>query len=98
MGSIALVPGDCRSRAVYLSNRELPDNYMADFTVLGFVVDQYRQSVTLLQSAGYTVQELQGGADIRIDTPVALLQIHGLLRANHINCDLADIADTLYQA
>ncbi len=98
MGTIALVPCDCRSRALYLGNRELPANYMADFTVLGFVVDHYRQSITLLRSAGYTVEELQGGADIRIDTPRTLQQINGLLRANHISCDFADIADTLYQA
>ncbi len=98
MGTIALVPCDCRSRALYLDNRVLPDNYMADFTLLGLVVDQYRQSVTLLQSAGYMVEELPGGADIRIDTPAALQRIHMLLRANNISCDFADIADTLYQA
>lgn len=98
MGTIALVPCDCRSRALYLDSRILPDNYMADFTLPGLVVDQYRQSVTLLQSAGYTVEEQQGGADICIDTPAALQRIHVLLRANHISCDFADIADTLYQA
>ena len=98
MATIALVPDDCRSRALYLGDRELPDNYMADFTLLGFVVGHYRQSISLLQLAGYSVEERQGGADIYIDTPRALQKITALLRANHIRCDLADIADTLYQA
>lgn len=98
MGTIALVPCDCHSRAKYLGNRELPDNYMADFTLLGFVVGQYQQAVALLTAAGYRVEVQEGGADIRINTPSMLQEIKTLLTANHISCDLSDIADTLYQA
>lgn len=98
MGTIALLPGDCRSRALYLGNRELPDNYMADFTLLGFVVGRYQEAVALLRAAGYRLEEQQGGADICVDTPGTLREIAALLHANSISCDLADIADTLYQA
>ena len=87
MGKIALLPCDCHSRALYLGDRELPDNYMADFTLMGFVVDQYQQSChTACDRQVIRVEELQGGADIRIDTPAALQQIQGLLHANHISC------------
>jgi hypothetical protein len=98
MGKIALLPCDCLSRAIYLGNRELPDNYMADFSLMGFVVGQYPEAVALLVSAGYRVEEQQGGADIRIDTPARLREIKAFLTTNNISCDLSDIADTLYQA
>lgn len=98
MGKIALLPCDYHSRATYLGSRELPDNYMADFTLMGFVVGHYSKAVALLTTAGYSLEEQQGGTDIRIDTPRKLQEIKALLTTNNIRCDLSDIADTLYQA
>ena len=98
MGKIALLPCDSCSRAKYLGNKALPDNYMADFTLMGFIVGQYRRALALLTSAGYRVDEQETGADICIDNPHTLQEIKALLTANHISCDLSDIADTLYQA
>ncbi len=98
MGKIALLPCDSHSRARYLDNRELPHNYMADFTLMGFVVGQYQHAFSLLTSAGYRLDVQEGGADIHIDTPRNLQEIKALLTANNISCDLSDIADTLYQA
>ena len=48
--------------------------------------------------AGYQVDELEGGSDIRIDDPLQIPEIKTLLAANNIACDFSDIADTLYQA
>lgn len=98
MAKIALLPCDIKSRGTYLGNRELPDNYMGDFTLMGFVVDHYHEALTLLTSAGYQVDELEGGSDIRIDDPLQVPEIKTLLAANNIACDFSDIADTLYQA
>ena len=98
MGKIALLPCDIESRGKFLGNRELPDNYMGDFTLMGFVVDRYQEALTLLTAAGYYLDEQQGGADIYVDTPLQLPEIQTLLAANNIMCDFSDIADTLYQA
>ena len=98
MAKIALLPCDVESRGIYLGNRELPDNYMGDFTLMGFVVDRYHEAFKLLTSAGYRLDEQQGGADIYVDTPLQLPEILNLLAANNIHCDFSDIADTLYQA
>ncbi|TKB24117.1 hypothetical protein FCL47_19585 [Desulfopila sp. IMCC35006] len=98
MGKIALLPCDSHSRARYLDNRELPYNYMADFTLMGFVVGQYQLAVSLLISAGYRLDAQDGGTEIYIDTPGNLREIKALLTANNISCDISDIADTLYQA
>jgi len=98
MGTIALLPCDSKSRANYLGTRELPTNYMGDFTLMGFVVDRYQDACTLLVSAGYQLNRQEGGMDINIETPLHLPEIQALLTANDIRCDWLDIADTLYQA
>lgn len=98
MGTIALLPGDVSSKGRYLSGRELPNNYMGDFTLLGFVVDRYREALRLLTAAGFRLREQDGGTDIYINSPKNLPQIEALLKANNIRCDFSDIADTLYQA
>lgn len=98
MGTIALLPCDIKSRAKYLGNRELPSNYMGDFSLMGFVVDRYQDACSLLATAGYRLDEQEGGTDIRIDDPLHLPKIKALLTANNIRCNWSDIADTLYQA
>ena len=98
MCKIALLPCDINSRGKYLGNRELPNNYMGDFTLMGFVVDRYQKALTLLAKSNYRLDEQEGGTDISIDTPLDLQEIKALLTANNIRCDFSDIADTLYQA
>lgn len=98
MGKIALLPCDINNRGKYLGNRELPNNYMGDFTLMGFVVDRYQDALTLLTSAGYRLEEQEGGTDICIDNPMHLREISALLTENKISCDFSDIADTIYQA
>lgn len=98
MGKIALLPCDINSRGKYLGNKKLPNNYMADFTLMGFVVDRYQEALTLLTKSCYRLDEQEGGTDIFIDSPLELQEIKALLTANNIRCDFSDIADTLYQA
>ncbi len=98
MAKIALLPCDIDSRGKYLGSKELPTNYMGDFTLMGFIVDRYQEAVTLLKNSSYLLDEQQGGADISIDRPQDLPRIKALLAANNIRCDFSDIADTLYQA
>jgi len=98
MGKIALLPCDIKSREIYLGNKELPQNYMGEFSLMGFVVDGYQEALTLLTSAGYKLDEQPGGTDISIDTPQRLPEIKAFLAANNIRCEFSDIADTFYQA
>lgn len=98
MPSIALLPDDCRNRGLYLSKKKLPENYMGDFTLLGFVVDDYQQALELLKDNGYSLSPQPGGADIHIQSPENLVRIRSLLLAHNIGCDISDVADTLYQA
>jgi len=54
--------------------------------------------VSLLTSAGYNLIQHDGGTDIVIDTAAHLPKTKDLPSRNYIHCDLADIADTIYQA
>ncbi len=98
MASIALLPNDCRSRGLYLGSKKLPDNYMSDFTLLGFVVDDYQLALRLLQDNGYCLSEQPGGTDIYFQSPESLIRIRSLFLTHNIGCDISDVADTLYQA
>lgn len=97
MMKIALLSTDTECRASYLQGR-LPERYMEDFSLAGLVVDRYTEAYELLRENGYRLKEQAGGAEIALDLYQHLPEVMSLLAANHINCELWDIADTIYQA
>ena len=98
MGSVPLLPDDLRLRESYLGTRILPRNYMDDFSLMGFVVNNYEKACGLLETAGYKLEQRQFGSEIIISSPKELLDITALFRSNLISCEYSDIADTIYQA
>jgi predicted RNA binding protein YcfA (HicA-like mRNA interferase family) len=98
MPKIALVANNCRSRSLYLQNSRLPAFYMEDFSVLGLLVERYEEACALLQNDGYTVLEAKGGSDVNLVHPDQIVTIIDTLKKNGIATELADIADTIYQA
>jgi hypothetical protein len=98
MAIFPVLPADIKSREIYLSNRTLPVNYMEDFSLMGFVVDSYKEACALLLAAGYRLSQHQYGTDLFIEGPANIVEISTLLLSNNINCTFSDIADTLYQA
>lgn len=95
---IVLCHNDAVSRANYLQNLTLPDNYMGDYTVMGLVVDCYDDAVALLKLSGYQLEQIDGCNELVIDSPNQLPIIQNILAAEEIYCEYSDIADTLYQA
>lgn len=98
MTIIPLLPSDSKSREIYLNSRTLPVNYMADFSLMGFIVDSYPEACKLLQSKGYRVTRHQHGSELTIEGPAQITEISCILSSKNINCTFSDIADTLYQA
>ncbi len=98
MNRVVLCQSDAVSRANYLQNLTLPDNYMGDYTVMGLVVYRYDKAVALLKSSGYQLEQVDGCNEVVIDSPNQLLIIQNILAAEEIYCEYSDIADTLYQA
>lgn len=98
MTAIALISNNSKNSGIFINNHELPENYMCDFSIMGFVVDNYQRAFTLLLTAGYRMVKKKGGAEIHIDNPRHITEIQTLFAVNNIRGDFSDIADTLYQA
>lgn len=98
MTIIPLLPPDLKSREIYLNSRTLPVNYMADFSLMGFIVDSYTEACDLLQSEGYWLTRHQYGSELTIEGPAQIAEINSVLSSKKIICTFSDIADTLYQA
>jgi hypothetical protein len=98
MAKILLIDEGCKSRAQYLETQVLPTFYMQDFSIQGIAVADFPRARNLLGSAGYTVLDKNGGADIIFDDVKQLPALLVLLREHGLPCELTDIADSLYQA
>ncbi len=98
MAKIILIDEDCISRAKYLESLVLPAFYMQDFSIQGIAVGDFNTARRLIDQAGYTVLDKNGGADIIFDDVKELGTILSLLRQHGLHSELTDIADTIYQA
>lgn len=98
MFKLALLPNDSVSRGLYLCGRTLPVKYMEDFSLMGFVVDRYHDAVEVLTTSGFSVEELEGGADLLLHSVDTIQEISACFANNNIQSDFMDIADTIYQA
>ena len=98
MPKVAIVSDDCRNRALYFNDKQLPVNYMEDFTVMGFIVNHHDKACTLLREAGYTLLESTNSTDIVIQHAGQLREIESFFKTNDIMSTYSDIADTIYQA
>lgn len=97
MVKIAMVPEDITRRACYLSTR-LPARYMEDFSLAGLVVDRFDEACSLLVGRGYQLREDEGCLEISLGSCRQLPALMSMLAAHQIHCEMADIADTIYQA
>ncbi len=98
MGQLALVSTSPSEHDEFLQKLGVPVAYMGDFSVLGIVVDDYRKSIDLLKSEGYSVNLLGPGSLIDFDSPASVPGILGLLSDKDIGVEYLDIASHYYQA
>ena len=78
-------------------HRLLPTFYMQDFSVIGFRVNDCDHAIRLLDRHAYSLK--RAGRDIEIDIAGAS-QMHAvmkLLNGNGLECEIADIAEGMYQ-
>jgi len=98
MTHIPILPADTRQRETFIDSRILPANYMEDFSLMGFIVDNYSRACSLLLSEGYHLNQCQVGSELFIQKPLQVIEIYDFLISHGINCIYSDVADTLYQA
>lgn len=98
MGKIAVLPKKHHCRAHYLEEKKLPATYMEDFTLMGFLVEEFDKAVSLLKQAGYYVEYKKCGSEILIHNSKNISDIGAIFSENNIKYSWSDVADTIYQA
>ena len=86
-----------RDAPVCLSNAELPDFYMEDYSVLGLLVTNLDRAHRILAGQQFAVHQKPDHLKVKIDRTDQLPEIVDLLSQNGIDCGLADIVDQVYQ-
>ena len=86
-----------RDVPVCLSNAELPDYYMEDYSVLGLLVTNLDRAHRVLAGQQFAVHQSPDHLKVKIDRTNPLPEIVNLLNQNGIDCTVADIVDQVYQ-
>jgi hypothetical protein len=77
--------------------RPLPAFYMADYSVLGFLVDRLEEAIRVLQGARYAVVNENGDFEVVVDHAGHIEVILQLLTANAVASEFADVVSGIYQ-
>lgn len=80
-----------------MGNKNLPANYMSDYSVMGLVVGRLDAALRILKEKKYAVQKKSDGFEITIDSAGRMSEIVNLLHQNGIDYALTDIVDQVYQ-
>jgi len=83
--------------AVCLSNEDLPDFYMEDYSILGLLVASLDQAHRVLADKHYAVHYTSNHLKVKFDGTYQMAEIVNLLIQNGIDCEIADIVDQIYQ-
>ena len=85
------------SPADVIELQHLPTFYMADYSVLGFRVNDCERALRILDRHAFIVRKGQGSAGVKIDNVARMQAAMQLLRDNGVECEVADIAESVYQ-
>jgi len=98
MGQLALVSDNDWDNDEFLQKLGIPVDYMGDFSVLGIVVDNYQESISILEDKGFSIRRISRGSLVRIDDSASVQEIVRVLAAEGIGFEYLDIANRFYQA
>lgn len=86
-----------RDMPVCLSNEDLPDFYMEDYSVLGLLVANLDRAHQVLADKNYAIHKKQDHLKVQFDGVDQLSEVVNLFSQNGIDCGIADIIDQVYQ-
>lgn len=79
------------------NHRPLPTFYMEDFSVLGFQVSDCDRAVQILDRHAFRVRQMEDSSEVDIETAARMQAVMQLLKDNGLECEIADIAEGMYQ-
>ena len=80
-----------------IAQQAMPTFYMQDYTVLGFRVDDCDRALEILDRHAFTVRHDYRNKGVEIDSAERLRAVMQLLEDNGLRCEIADIAEGIYQ-
>lgn len=75
----------------------MPDFYMADFSLLGLMVDDYDRTLSLIRTRSLPLKKTSAGVEFPFKHSDQLQTLVCFLQSSGINCGISDIADQIYQ-
>ena len=96
MGAVPIVQSNSRV-SVCSSNDNLPEFYMADFSVLGLLVASLDKAYQALAGRNFAISKKPDHLEVAIDRADQLVELVNLLIKSGIDCTSADIVDQVYQ-
>jgi hypothetical protein len=96
MGVLPVLEKNSKPQACQ-GNKDLPADYMSDYSVMGLMVSRLDDALRILKEKMFEVQKKTDGFEITIDSPGRVSEIAGLLQQNNIDCTMTDIVDQVYQ-
>ncbi len=80
-----------------IASSRLPAFYMSDFSVLGLHVSRCGDATVILEENEFQIIRTAAGAEVILENPGQVRLAVDILNARGIGCELADVAQTLYQ-
>ncbi len=96
MGALPILQKNQKKRAC-LANKNLPADYMSDYSVLGLEVGRLDTALHVLKEKQFEVRKKTDNFEITIDSVARMSEVLNLLNQNGIDYTLADIVDQIYQ-
>ena len=86
-----------KDSSVCLTNDDLPEFYMSDYSVMGLKVVNLDRTYRVLTDEDFSVKKKSQHLEINIDHAAQMSEIVNLLNQNGIDCGITDIVDHVYQ-
>ena len=75
----------------------MPEFYMADFSLLGLMVDDYERALQLLKDKSLPLKLTSAGVEYPFKNSAQLHDLVLFLQSRGVNCGVSDVADQIYQ-
>jgi hypothetical protein len=87
--------GECANPAATIC--ALPDFYMQDFSIVGLRVNNCNRAEEVLTQKGVPLEKKDQRLAVSVEKAAQILKVVHLLNTNGVTCDIADVADGIYQ-
>ncbi|WP_372679559.1 hypothetical protein [Desulfosarcina sp.] len=78
-------------------HRPLPPFYMEDFSVLGFRVNDCDHAIRVLDQYAFILKRANGSIEVNIECASQVREVMQLLIGSGLKCEIADVAEGMYQ-